>query len=55
MTADSRTDRRPADLAPAAALVVAIVFTIVPHAAGSDVLSADTARTVTRLHAEVAP
>lgn len=55
MTAASRTERRPAELAPAAALVVAIAFTILPHAASSDIVSADTARTVTRLHAEVAP
>ncbi len=55
MTAVSRTDRRPAELAPAAALVVAVILTVLPHAAGSDTRSADPARTVTRLHAEVAP
>jgi hypothetical protein len=55
MSAGSHTERRPAELVPAAALVVAIVLTILPHAAGSDILSAEPARAVTRLHAEVAP
>lgn len=53
MTAVAEAGRRPAELVPAAALVLAVILTLVPYTAGSELRSAEPARTVATLHTAV--